>query len=639
MSEESENEFGDEILDDGMDERPAEAVSYEPIALGGMEDAPEGTEAKLKGFPNPDIKESPVVPLGFFGSKVVFAMPEGELRSEQASKVGQMLRTDIFACAAGAAFMTYWRDAEDKFQREAAAIYFVRKCREAGLWDPARPVRGLGVWPGEAGALMLHRGGEVWKFQSGKKVERKSIADMMREKGAAIYQLKPAAPAPGKPSTIADGAKVRAWFDMWRFEAIGLDGLSGADVLAGWLMASLLGAVAPFRGHVIINAMAGSGKTTLVHFIHALLSALAGPVLDSFSEAGLRSDLSGNARPVLLDEAEASASAFGPGVVEQALALLRRMATGAGSTRKQGGGDGGTMTQTAVGAALMAAINPPKLTSQDGTRMVEVRLLSLGKGPPRPGPQVTDDDIEVARLEAEKLAPKLLGRAMLGARRYKADVAAIKAALRRAGQEPRAADLIAMVAAGRRLLLHDKPLDEAGADAEVAFWRPLISQREAAEVVTNPGADAFAHLMAAETSQYRSDRRLTIGIMVERLVAGERDYIEPLKGYGLQTWEDVGPDGRPGPWLIVSNHHPALEKIFAGTVWGNWRLSLSYLDELGDDHKTWATKPLRYGAGVKQRGLAIPLTPLLERFAGQSSGDRSTSVPPTVPGEAVDWEA
>ena len=57
MNEESENEFGDEILDDGMDERPAQAISYEPIALGGMEDAPEGTEAKLKGFPNPDIKE------------------------------------------------------------------------------------------------------------------------------------------------------------------------------------------------------------------------------------------------------------------------------------------------------------------------------------------------------------------------------------------------------------------------------------------------------------------------------------------------------------------------------------------------------------------------------------------------------
>jgi hypothetical protein len=295
---------------------------------------------------------------------------------------------------------------------------------------------------------------------------------------------------------------------------------------------------------------------------------------------------------------------------------------------------------------MLGAITPPKLESADASRIVEVRLRPL---PPLPqGAKDPDAAVKAARERAKKLAPALLGRALLGADRYRKDVAAVKSALRRAGQSPRAADLLSMLAAGRRLLLFDNPLTEEEADEEVQFWSPLIYQRQAQDTVTNVGADCFAHLMAAESSLYRSDRRLSIGVMVERLAKGEREFVDVLKGYGLQIWEDNddpgweaasgGPRGRPGPFLIVSNKHPALEKIFASTRWRDWRRSLSFLDDMGDEFTTWSTKPLRYGAGVKQRGLAIPLTPLMDRFSGASSLTRSGGVPTTVPEEAVDWQ-
>ncbi|SFK41962.1 hypothetical protein [Caulobacter sp. UNC279MFTsu5.1] len=621
------------LEDDDGGGPPAEPASYEPIALAGMEDAPEGTESLLKGFPNPDVSESPVIPLGFAGAKVWFAMPEGELRSEVASKVGAMLRTDIFACQAGASFLTYWRDRADKFQREPCAIWFVRKCREAGFWDSSRPIRSLGVWPGEAGAVMLHRGDEVWSFASGRKVDKRSIAEMMRVRSGPLYRLAASGPKPGKPCTVEDGAWIRRQFDNWHFEPIGIDGLTGADVMAGWLVGALLGAVAPFRGHLMLNALQGSGKTTLVHLVHALMSALAGPVIDSFSEAGFRSDLSGMARPVLIDEAEGGANAHGgAGVVEQALGVLRRMSTGDGGVRKQVGQDGNVATQTAVGSVMLAAILPPKLGPADGSRIVEVRLLPLAA---KEGQDLaSDDDLATIQAKAEALAPKLLARILLGARRYRSDVAMVKAALQRAKESPRTADLIAMLAAGRRLLLHDEPLTPEMADTQARFWRPLLAQRESIEVVTNPGADAFAHLMAASTDQFRNDRRLTIGIMVDRLAAGDREYIGPLKAHGMLFYEDVGPDGRTGPWLIVSNHHPVLEKIFSPTKWQDWRRALSYLDALGPDYQTWPTKQLRYGAGVQQRGLAIPLTPLLDRLASQAS----RPVTPSVPEQDIEWQ-
>ena len=51
-----------------------------------MADAEDGTERSLGVFPNPPAAESPVIPLGFVGGKVVFAMPEGEIRTELAAK-------------------------------------------------------------------------------------------------------------------------------------------------------------------------------------------------------------------------------------------------------------------------------------------------------------------------------------------------------------------------------------------------------------------------------------------------------------------------------------------------------------------------------------------------------------------------
>ncbi|MDP3853165.1 hypothetical protein [Phenylobacterium sp.] len=609
---------------------------YDQVA--GGEDA--AAEKKLGVFPNPDVKECPVVPLGFEGPRVVFAMPEGEIRKELAAKIGTMLKTDIFACQAGAAFLVNWRDPDDKFVRDFAAMWFVRKCREAGLWDSSRPIRSLGVWPGDATSIVLHVGDEVWRYRVSGEVEKLPVAQALRERRGPLYRLRPPAPRPDGMASAADGLWARDQLDSWRFEPIGEDGLTGADVTAGWVMAAQLGAVAPFRGHLLVNALQGSGKSTLVEFAQALLSAQAGPVIDSFTEAGLRNDLAGMARAVLLDEAEGSPSTHGPGVVERALEMLRRMATGSGGTRKMGDIGGGSITQTAVGAVMLAAINPPRLGPADATRIVEVRLLPLSgsdleKDVAKPQ-LVTDLQLAGAIEKAHALAPALLARALAGAWRYKADVAEVKAALLRSGESPRAADLISMLAAGRLLLLSDDPLTPETADEQVDFWRPLLVQRESSEIVSNAGADCLAHLMAADSGLHVRDKRQTIGELLQRWQNNEREYEELLKTLGMRIWEtDVR--GRPGPFLIVANHHPFLERIFEKTRWADWRRTLSYLDALGPEFKTAATKKQRFGVGVEQRGIAIPLTPWFEKpFRGVVTPG-SGGVPTGVPGGDLDW--
>lgn len=603
---------------------------YETVSEDDEDGEHEG-DAVVRAFVNPPVEDSPVVPLGYYEGKVVFALEEGEIRHEEARFIARMLKTDIFVSVAGAGFLNYWRDPDgDKFRAEAAAIWFNRKCRAAGRWDTRRAIRSLGVWPGDGREVILHKGDELWRFTGGEYV-RQSIIEALRAPRGPLYRLCPPAPEPQSPSSSAEGHWVIGRLAKWNYGVIGNgEGASGADVAAGLFMASLLAAYGPFRGHLLIDAMAGSGKTELMLFLQSLAWAMGVEVIDNFTEAGLRSDLSGEARTVLLDEAESSAEP-GQGAVEKVIRLMRGMATGKGSGRVQGTAAGGSLTQTAVGSVIMAGINPPKLNPQDASRIVQVRLLPLT------GKLADQASLEAMRAEAQKLSPKLLGRALAGAARYREDFASIKLALTgEGGETPRGADLIAMLAAGRRLLLNDHPLTPEEAVEEVVFWRPLIDERAASGGVTNEGSDALAHLFAWSSGQHRHDRVLSIGELVDQVVKGG-DYEGVLGAHGLKVLTGSPCPGAPDAnWLCVANNHPVLERIFERTKWKDWKRTFTYLDALGEGYQTHLTKSsLRFGPGMKQRALAIPLAPWIE---GQTSS-RNASVPPTVPEEDIDFDS
>lgn len=595
-----------------------------------VQDAEDGGETKLAPFVNPDPDESPIVFLGYHGGRVVFAMPEGEIRDITTGDVAKLIQIDLFNSQAGQSFLTYWRDREDKLQRNSAAIWFIRQCRNAGYWEASRQQRSLGVWPGQDGEVILHRGPELWVYRGDEPVEIVSVADALRN-GASdgpIYKLRGKAPTPGEPIAVSDGEWIRAQLDMWRFEAIGEDGLTGADLVAGWIVAGLLGAVSPFRPHLLIYAAGGSGKTTLIRYVHALISALAGEVMDSFSPAGLRSDLAGMARPVMIDEAEAKPNSNGDGPVEQALDVIRKMATDQGSRRVMSGMQGDTVVQTAIGSVLMAAVNPVKLQSTDASRIADLRLLRLDT-PPKAGERkrklATDAELKSATAKAKRLAPGLLGRVLANADRFVADLEEIKAAIVRQGLLPRAADLIAALAAGRCLLMRDDPLDEDAADEEARFWSGLLETRALAEIVTNTGQDCLAHLFNWSSGQHVHDRVITIGELVRKCVFdADGGWADALKELGCMVSKVPDENGKIKTWLFVANNHPALDRIYRGAKWPDYRKALTFIDELGPVYETRpSNKTLRFGM-IVSRALGIPLDPWLVTPVTPAAGDRYT---------------
>ena len=604
----SDDGFGDfEIMDEGDDGRTRDGVAVRP-------------------FPNPSVELSPVIFLGHYRGRVVFASPDGEIRDEPAAKISQMLQTDIFACAAGSAFLSEWIDEDGKFARTTAARYFVRKCRDAGFWGDGRAIRLIGVWPGDDGEVILHRGSEILTFR-GSKHEASSVADAIRRAGdGPLYRVQKATPLPTKPPKAAGRQWVRSDLDLWRFEPIGKSGLTGADIVTGFIGSGLLGAVAPFRAHVLVSAQAGSGKTTLLEYVHNAMSAVAGDVMDSFTEAGLRNQIAGYARPVLIDEAEAYQGANDFGVVERALELLRRMSTGAGGSRKQGDVGGGTVTQNIVGSVMMAAINPPKLQPADASRFLEIRLRPLSNDGAEVASTAGDIDVDAALERSKKAAPALLGLALKSADRYRNDAKLIKAALVRAHQSPRSADLVAAIAAGRRMLLHDEPLDPASAAAEIERWAPLLDVRAQAETVRNNGQDALTWLLSREAVR-GPPKRLTIGDIVDAWVnlPTDRDHqkdnlrrirqmgVFPVHRSGLKAKSVSVPSEEH--WLVVANVNPELAAIFAPTPFKDPRRAFESLDDLGPQYRITICDLIKFSTGNASRAIAIPLTPHLEGIA------------------------
>jgi len=586
-------------------------------------DVGEGTAHGFGASPDPSLDLCPVAPLGSSGAHLIFAMPNGEIRREPACRVGQMLNTDIFACKAGQAFLNNWRGPHDnKLLREHAAIWFVQKCRDAGYWDDSRLMRGLGLWPGEGGAIVLHRGDHIEVYAPDGTSKKLTVFEALKEPREPLYRIAPPAPAPAAPSDRTTGQWIGEMLNLWRFEPIGDEGLTGADVALGWIGLAMLGAAAPFRAHLLVFAMAGSGKSTLLTYIHALMSSLAGDIMTSFTEAGLRNELSGKARPVVVDEFEGTGGGIIPGPVELALKVFRQMSTGEGGKRKQGDVGGGTVTQGVVGAALMCAINPPMLDPADASRTVELRLQPLSPAPAGQRP-ATHEQLVAAIARALELSSALLGRVIAGAGRYRQDIEQLKAAMARAGEQPRTADLVAGLAAGRRLLLHDEPLTPAEAEDELKLLGPLLAQRQASEAVPNPGADCLAHLMSAPSGQRINDRIETLGELIQRSAKGGSIYDHVLPAHGLRV-HGTSADGNC--WLYVANHHPALTRIFERTSWRDWRKTLAYLDGLGPDYATKIPgSSHNFGPGGKSRCLAIPLSPWLE--TERRVPQRSAAVP------------
>ena len=243
----------------------------------------------------------PVICLGREGTEHVFYSTESRFLSRlEASKIKLPALLDI-------ATRSHWErylfpelvkagTAPSKRELEETALERLLDDSRNKTFSPDA-VRARGVWCDDAGGWIYNAGAACWHIPAdgGKPV----MVDNVR--GKHVYLKGAELPAPDADMlTDEDGQKL---VDLMTARPWATPG--AGDMVAGWIVASLLAGALPICPHVWINAPAGTGKTSLKTDLEAVFSALCCTKMDTIpTEPALRQSLKGDCLPVLIDEAE-----------------------------------------------------------------------------------------------------------------------------------------------------------------------------------------------------------------------------------------------------------------------------------------------------------------------------------------------
>lgn len=535
----------------------------------------------------PSLDGCPITPLGRRTGRYFFLTPVGELRDYRANDLNRQGIKDLFDGRLEwlqTQFPAYDQSGMPKPQSwsvDASSTWLIRACADAGLFDPAMLVRGPGVWRDSDGRIIVHAGDEL-------------LIDGRWERGGKVHQgvIYAAAPNCERPADTALGKEagqaLLATIGRWRFERD-----IGPELVLGFMGAAMLGGAPFWRVHMLAVGQRGSGKTWLSDLVKA---ALGGGAIDAnnVTEASLRQALTGQARAIVLDEAESDEHSAAR--IQKVIHLLRLMSSGEGAKAMRGSVGGTAQVFQVTGCAWLSAILPPALKPQDRSRITTVCLVPLPVGSEAAG---AADEVHRAIQEARKASPGLRARAVEHWQRFQDTFGRYRAAFMGKGCDSRDADRIATLLAGRDLLIHDEVPDSDSLEEETARFLELINDA-AEQEEESEGQQCLTHLYSSPVDLWHSGaRKLVSELLLEARSLGTgaaaRSEITKL---GLRIHKEAGEE----TWLLVANQHVGLERVFRDTRWagGGWKTALGYLAGA----RPWPVS-LRF-AGVKQRAIAIP---------------------------------
>lgn len=210
---------------------------------------------------------------------------------------------------------------------EQAASDMMKKNRDMGVFEMEN-IRGRGAW-NDNGRIIMHCGDKL------------SIDGVIQDsltvpESNYIYELKNGfSPPSDECVTDEEARELLEHFKKFRWKKD-----TYGELAFGWSLAAPYCGALDWRPHIWINGTAGAGKTWIVkHVFVKIVGDFALNATSSSTEAGIRSALKSDARPVILDEAEAQDA---EGVRRnQKLAELQRQASSDSDARIMKGQSGG----------------------------------------------------------------------------------------------------------------------------------------------------------------------------------------------------------------------------------------------------------------------------------------------------------
>lgn len=531
--------------------------------------------ADTLGELRPDPAEAPILPLGHCGSVYYVLTGQGELRSCSARDLeGGRGVFDLFVGAKHndlpveqwlAAFFEPKRERKPSdadpwpWNRQAAGEWVMRACVSAGLFDPATPVRSLGVWRSPKGAV-AHCGEHLLDGAGGVQHAGTRLAE-------AVYPSVPGGSFPkrfplveiddGARTDVASADEIHDVFDRVR-TLWGWRRPHDADAWLGWIGAAALGAFPEWRPHLWVSGRRGSGKSELVQVGSSMLGPMSPGVWNDFSAAGIRQTANGQARPHLFDEAERDAN---PGKIEAVIEMFRTMSGDTGAKAVRGQASHTAVTFTLYGAGYLSSILPGRLEPQDRSRFV---MLELDQIPKSDDPAAAAIRLAKLREDASRLGPRLWRRALERSADWDATFNAYRALVQTLGGEPRDGATIGAILAGFDLLTYEGPPDENRLRAAEQMAQPLIDDARSA-TEEGEGELCLRRLLQSTVNLGGGEVR-SIGELVERGLRGS-DENRKLGRFGLRV--RTASSGVEPALLVTPGVHRQLDMLFQQTRWAD----------------------------------------------------------------------
>lgn len=513
----------------------------------------------------------PVTPLGTpDGITFCYLNDHGHFRAIEAGKHTKLVITSLFATSTAWLRQHFPRTVDREtgqprsWMHEAVAEALMAACQATNpSLNLTDALRGRGVWRGEDGDLVVHMGATV---EAGR-----GRMEAGRTLGRHIYPRRPEmlTPVAEAQAAGADGPaeELHGWLQRWRFAHP-----AGPRLLAGWIGAALMCGALRWRPHLWLVAPRGSGKSTLIAFLTALLDGVLLSVEDT-TEAALRATLECDALPIALDEQEPAEDQNQR--LHRIINLIRIASSG--GTVIRGTADHGTVRQVLRFCALAASVVRPPLTAQDLTRITPIAMLPLPREAVPPALPAS-----VLRL----LGRRLFRRALDAWPRWHDTFTQFHHCLRECGLDARNADQFGTLLTCAWVLQHDLPPDTDS----LAEWC-LEAMAVAAPHLEEDRPEWFRcveHLAGSLVPDEYGKRHVAVAELAA-LACGRAENAsgEPptpqeaanaqaaLARVGLRVELATDERGRPvmldgggqDGWLAVANSHPQLARLFERSRW------------------------------------------------------------------------
>ncbi len=500
-----------------------------------------------------EMNRPPVICLGREGTEHVFYSTESRfLYRLEASKIKLPALLDI-------ATRAHWErhlfpelvkagTAPSKRELEETALERLLDDSRNKTFSPDA-VRARGVWCDDAGGWIYNAGAACWHIPAdgGKPV----MVDNVR--GKHVYLKGAELPAPDADMlTDEDGQNL---VDLMTARPWATPG--AGDMVAGWLVASLLAGALPICPHVWIDSPSGRGKSTFNKLLIDILGeAHISPQDQQPTEPALRQSINGDSLAVFVDEAE-------PENIEKNNALMKLIRTASYGNNVIIGGQNGKPKKFWIKCCMMLYSTANGIDRDtDASRFFVLALQKVSNETLKNYQERQDAARRI--LDSPVFHKRFVARLVRLLPVIMQSVKDCTEKLTQAGFPGRRSELMAVLMACRHALTSCTPMTRAEIDRAGAILRAYERQAD----TESDFSQCLTHLLTFKVRVHNAGE-MTVTDACELARGCEPDAREAaeraLALYGMRWRDDKEA-------LQVDTRATVMSKVFAGTRWASGKI-------------------------------------------------------------------